>query len=257
MSSYNNGVYWTHGNISNVEYGTLILIMTAVELRFNLWKRINSRVGDFFGRPLPTAYVLSLPFIFWFWLSLLLFVKFDANLLVLRAFNFVGNGLGTGHYLTWVVIALVVTVWGWDNILAGVLIVGLYSALHEAFWYAFYFVAYPGQFVQTFPFYLPFVYLGACLSVGYVLLAHHKSIPSVPTRAILEMLALFIVIDAMWLLAGFPVTISLTTGGTEYFTNLFVNLIEDNSWVVPAVPLVVAGILRLRISLNLRKRRAI
>jgi hypothetical protein len=229
--------------------------MTFVELRFNLWKRINSRVGDFFGRPLPTAYVLSLPFIFWFWLSLLLFVKFDANLLVLRAFNFVGNGLGTGHYLTWVVIALVVTVWGWDNILAGVLVVGLYSALHEAFWYVFYFVAYPGQFSVTFPFYLPFVYLGACLSIGYVLLSHHRSIPSIPTKAILEMVALFIVIDAMWLVAGFPVTISLTTGGTQYFLNLMVNLIEDNSWVVPAVPLVVAGLSKFFASHTLINRK--
>jgi len=184
--------------------------------------------------------------IVWFWLSLYFFVKFNTNLINLRVVNaLVGTGVGTGHWFAWLAIAAIATRWGWDNAPAGFLTVGLYSALHEGFWYVFYYAIYPGQIALTWLFYLPFGYLVLCQSISYLLLSRNRkvderyaSIPKIPTRIFLMTIALFLVTDIMWAMAGFPVTVRLDTGPTPQFPDLSTNLIEDNSWVTPALPLI-------------------
>ena len=232
-------LYWTSGNRNDVILAIVVVIFTALELRYNLWKRINSRIGDFFGRPLPTAYVLSSPFLIWFWLSLLLFVQYDENILLVRAFN-IGQAFGTGHVFVWLTIAAIVTRWGYKDILGGALVVGTYSALHELVWYTFYWLAYPSQFSGTYQFYLPFMVLGLALIGSYFLLSRNGSIATIDRRTFITFILLFVVFDLMWSFAGFPVSVSLIHGGTNLFYSLPVNLVECLSWVMPAIPLVIA-----------------
>ena len=229
-------LYWTPGNRDDALLAIAVVVFTALELRYNFWKRITNRIGDFFGRPLPTGYVLALPFLIWFWLSLVFFVHYNENILLVRAFN-LGSELGTGHIFVWMVLAMIATRWGFKNIVAGFDILGMFGALHEIIWYAFYGAVY--GYTDTY-YYLPFIFLGITLLGAYAFLSRNGSIPTIDRRTIILMIVFFVVMDAMWAIAGFPVPVSLSSGNTPLFLNLQTNLIESESWVIPAIPLIMA-----------------
>ena len=232
-------LYWTSGNRNDAILALVVAAFTIIELRYGFWKRITNRIGDFFGRPLPTRYVLALPFVIWFWLTLLLFVHYDENILLVRAFN-LGQEVGTGHVFVWFILAAIFTRWGYNNLVGGFTIVGMFGALHEIVWYAFYAVVYQSEVSGTYLFYLPFMVLGLSLTVSYVVLSRNGSIPTVDKRTLLTIAIFFIVLDSMWAVGGFPVTVDLAHGNTPLFYNLTVNLVENYSWVVPAIPLIIA-----------------
>lgn len=242
--------YWTTGNRDDVIYGVGLLVFMVIEKKYNPLKKLKSSVGDFFGRPYQRIWALSLPFVIWFWLSLIFFVKYDTNLLLLRVFN-IGVSLGTGHWFFWLMAAALVTVYGWDNIVSGIMVVGLLSALHEPIWYLFYYLVYPAETAQAFLFYLPFVFLCGAMLIAYFVLSHNGSIVKIPTSTLLQVFLIMVVFHALWALAGFPVSIDLITGGTQYYLSLSIALIENLSWVIPGLVLLVAGILP-KIRLNKR-----
>jgi len=170
------------------------------------------------------------------WFTFVLYVSYDKNLLVLRQFD-LGSVFGTGHWFTWVIMAVVLTRWGWNDIVSGLFIVGAFSALHEMVWYVFDGLTYPGQLEVAFWYYVPFIALGGVLVCCYVALSWKGKMAHVPVKSWVLCLSTFFIFDALWALAGFPVTVSLTTGGTAFFGNLAVNALEDLSWVIPGMTL--------------------
>ncbi|GEM_PF-1911881 len=244
--------FYTPGNVHDILYAIALLIFVAIEVRFSPLRKLARSTGDFFGHPYPRIWALSMPFVIWFWLSLLFFVHYDANILVLRVFD-IGGTLGTGHWFIWLMFAALVTRYGWDNIIQGGIVIGLVAAMHEITWYVFYYIVYPAESSLAFVFYLPFIFLCCAFVVAYFVLAYPWSVTirtriikgpcsivRIPTNTLVTVMAVIVVFDALWALAGFPVTIDLVTGGTSLYLSLLDNMVENASWVIPCLILLVA-----------------
>ena len=180
-----------------------------------------------------------MPFVAWFWLSLVFFVNYDANILILRVFNF-GGTFGAGHWFIWLMFAALATRYGYNNIVQGGVVIGLLAAIHEITWYVFYYLVYPYESSLAFVFYLPFIFLCCAFVVAYIVLSRNGSMITLPKNTLVTVVAVTVVFDALWALAGFPVTIDLVTGGTSLYGSLIVNMVENMSWIVPCLIVLLA-----------------
>lgn len=231
--------FWSAGNVHNLVFAVAVAAGTGIELKWGFLGKIRAYDWQFgrMRRLLPKPYVLlSANFAAWFWVTLFLFVDYDKNVLLVRVADF-GLTLGTGHVLAWAAIAAVFTVWGWSDLSAGFLAVGVFSSLHELLWYFFYAFAYGSELFTAYPYYVPFMLLGISLTVSFLLLKKGKRIRGPSAKQLIMCISVMAVFDAMWLLAGFPVTVDILHGGTGLFGNLQTNLIEDLSWVMPGMVL--------------------
>src|SRR5208337_2475647 len=123
----------------------ILIAFTAIELRYSLLEKFKGHRAEFFGGRMVRPYLLySVALAVAMWFTFVLYVSYDKNLLVLRQFD-LGSVFGTGHWFTWVIMAVVLTRWGWNDIVSGLFIVGAFSALHEMVWYVFDGLTYPGQ----------------------------------------------------------------------------------------------------------------
>lgn len=222
------------GNQHDIEVAIGLLVFTAIELKWSPLKRFKDhRAKFYFGKELWTWAMLSSGVCVWFFLNLVLFVRFNGSLVTQRVFNFGPQPLGAGYWLTWLVIAVVVTRWGWDNIASGVMVMGLVGSIHEWLWYVFYTIAYPSQLLYDY-YYSPFMVLMVALVVCYFLLSRHGSIRSLGTERIIMMIAMVVAFNSVWLAGGFPVSIFLDGPG-PLFGNVLVGIIETLSWVTLGV----------------------
>ena len=78
------------------------------------------------------------------------------------------------------------------------------------------------------------------LKVGKRTVTGPCSIVRIPTNTLITVLAVIVVFDGLWALAGFPVTIDLVTGGTSLYASLLDNMVENASWVIPCLILLLA-----------------
>jgi hypothetical protein len=246
--------FWSVGNIDNVIYTAIIISLTLVEVHYGVLRRLLKKQMNFSNdivlgplmRRLPGSQPKLVPLIpiassavvTWFWLSLVFLVHYNMNLQLVRVANFV-VAAGAGHFFAWLAIAAIVTRWGWDNIVQGGLIVGVYSALHEFYFYVFYTAAYFSEVTSTLVFYLPFNLLTTTMCVCYYVLVKKQTVKSVGKERIFQVLIILTVFNAMCLIGGYPVTVSTVTGPGPLFFDLPTNILENIGWVLPALPLIV------------------
>lgn len=243
--------FWNSGNVSNLELSAILLAAVILESKLHLLPRLRPplvpgqiiRIGikNLIRKgtilPLQLAYFVfsvffSMSFVIVdFWLT-----KFNENLILLRAFN-VGEFIaakGIGHWLVWFVLLVVFLRYGWADVIHGAFSVGLLVALHEGLWYVAYSLAYTDQAAVTLYYYSPFFILFGALALGYF-----KMSDVIPHDRIKRTILIGLAVYAVWLLMGLPVSVNNITGPTDLYYNLFVNGIEDNSWIIMGVSLCV------------------
>ncbi|MGC9145968.1 MAG: hypothetical protein ACP5GS_07675 [Nitrososphaeria archaeon] len=224
---------WSPGNVHDIELAIAILIATPGLVwlkRQKLWHRLNS--SDFFRR----AYVI---FSFFFFLGFVFAMIFFApglytgeNILLVRVFQNIHPNYG--HWLTWLAVFIVYARYGWKDLVKGSFSTGALVAVHEWLWYISYFI------VHTIPvdalvlyYYFPFLIL-----ISSMLLFYYVHVRSIPAWRMRTMILVMIVYYFLWIMAGFPLTLDNVTGVTPFYYSLTVNMIEDASWLIPAVVLI-------------------
>jgi len=163
------------------------------------------------------------------WITIMVvFTNFDMNIVLLRTTLF-----RTGHYMVWASIFLVYLRYGTLDPIRGAFLAGRYAAVHELVWYGAYFWKYPNRILLVTPAYYPFFVFCACLITASFILFPN----AVPWKKMLMFVGVTVVFDALWESAGFPLTVDLAIGKTPLYPDLSTNLVEDDSWVFPAMSL--------------------
>ncbi len=190
--------------------------------------------------------VASMMFLGGFIWAMFFLTKFNQNIIMLRSANVLltseqANALGTGHWLIWVAAFIVYFRYGAPfDFIKGVYAMAFFGALHEGMWYIVY-VSYTGLgslYVNS-----PFLILISGMVFGYLLLFRkdHKTyiLPSenacIPWKKLALILFGFALFYVLWYEAGFPITLDIMTGHTAYYSSPAVNLIENLSWLMPAL----------------------
>lgn len=235
-----NADFWV-ANKNDIYLAVGLLVFLAIELKLKPVKRYKDhRAKFFFGREIWSWAMMSSAFCAWMFLTLYFFVSFNTNITLLRLFNITpDNPNGTGHWFAWLAIAIVFTRYGWKNMLAGASHASFFASIHELIWYGAYFIGNPFLFVDVFPFYSPFIFDLILFVFAYFLLKRNGSIGGFPANRVILGIAVTIALDAMWVLAGFHITVDLGLREmTQYGIDLDVNLNENSGWLALAVILI-------------------
>jgi hypothetical protein len=163
------------------------------------------------------------------WITIMMFfTNLDTNIVMQRT-----TILETGHYLVWASIFIVYLRYGILDPIKGAFITGRYAAIHELVWYVGYFWANPNVIPEVASSYFPFFVFCTCLTIASFVLFPD----AVPRNKMVIFLVATIVFDALWVEAGFPITVDLVDGKTDLYPDLQTNMTEDDSWLIPAVTL--------------------
>jgi hypothetical protein len=235
-----DATFWSAGNIHDLELFFILMVLLALQLRFDLASRLKKLYPDYLWKGFGLYQVLSLSAAGGVVAALFLWTDFDQPLNVLRVGNFLLNGLGAGHWLDWLAISLVfVRFAGWElDLFSAAVLMTFFDAMHEAAWYVFYLIANPQDLFIIGYYYLPFLLDIGFFIAAYFLLVHFKQLEPLPWRTMAYFALTLVVFDSLWVIAGFPITVDTVTGGTPLFLDPSTNLVEHESWFMPALPLV-------------------
>ncbi len=155
------------------------------------------------------------------------------NILLVRVFQNIHPNYG--HWLTWLAVLLVYAKYGWKDVFKGSFTTGVLVAFHEWLWYISYFIVHtPAVDRLVLHYYFPFLIL-----ISAMLAMYFVHVRTLPKRKIYELLAVLVVYYFLWIAAGFPLTLDNITGVTPFYYSLTVNMIEDTSWLIPAVVMII------------------
>jgi len=136
-----------------------------------------------------------------------------------------------GHWLSWVGLIAVMTVFGYFDIIKGVYVAAFVYSVHELSWITAAGIFY-NMVWSIYVHYWPIMIVMVLLLLGYFLA--YRGLPTYKEALVITVILIF---DALWMAAGFHVTVEnwMTPPATIYFSNSIVNVVEVLSWVLPAV----------------------
>lgn len=114
------------------------------------------------------------------------------------------------------------------NGVRGFMVCGLAIAFHELVWFGTYFILHPGTIVGNLQVYGSFI---AAMGVGVAIFFVAKYQKLFSLKFFILWSLPFLIFETYWALIGFPLTLDLVTGVTQYFNSIFVNGLEFLSWV--------------------------
>ena len=223
---------------TSFEVATLFIVLTVLELpSIRLLVAIRAKASSVVvfrrKKAVLTLYaLLSYFFLVGFWVDLMT-APFGVytNIVFVRFFS--------AHWVTLAALLVVVTVIGLFDIVKGIYAALFIGAWHEAIWILSFADAVNSP-LGVLGYYAPsLLMLGAMLAsyyaAGFKVLGRRQEF-----LVVLSMMAF----DVVWLWIGFPVTVANYLGqpNTVYFGSLFVNGVENWSWIVPCATACVAAI---------------
>ena len=156
---------------------------------------------------------------------------FNQNIVMLRTQNYT-DVVGTGHWLIWLAAFIVYARFGVPfDFVKGIYAMAFFGGLHEGMWYITYIVDVAG--IQSLYINSPFLILISGMIFGFLLLFRKQTHLSWTRISLIVFgMAMFYF---MWYFAGFHTTLDIMTGRTAFYYNIDVNMIENLSWVMPAL----------------------
>lgn len=136
-----------------------------------------------------------------------------------------------GHWMSWIGLIAVMTVFGYFDIIKGVYIAGFIYSIHELAWITGAGI-YNGMLWSIYVHYAPIMVVMTLLILGYFLA--YRGLPKYKEVLIVVVIIVF---DILWMMAGFHSTVEnwMTPPATMYYANPIVNVIEVLSWFLPAM----------------------
>lgn len=138
----------------------------------------------------------------------------------------------TAHWFILLAVVVVISVAGFYDIIRGLGSAMFLLGWHELIWMFAAAAAFGTVFLTYF--WIFYVFLGSMIALYYL-----GGFRSMKLKDELMVVGSMIVFDLVWLAAGFPVSVQSYTGWTD-LTNVSTALIENLSWVVPAMIIVFA-----------------
>ena len=226
---------WIDQDWHNLLYAGLVVLSIFIERKYHPIQKFKE--GKFDNALLNGAFVYRIvPFgitfgwIFWLVLGDFEF-GFNGNIIDFRAYN----SYAVGHYLIWLAVFAVWLRYGWNDPLRGLIYCGIVAALHEGVWFVVYYALNFQNFWIVSIYYSPLFALLLSFFLAYHYLLPDKDKLSKEQLGIV--LSVFGGFMLLWGIAGFHITADNVTGITQYFSNIDVNLEEDQSWWVLALVL--------------------
>lgn len=252
--------FWIVGNQRDLEVAAILIVAILLEYRYGLIRKFKEQFSFY--------YVIISFGVFLAWIGNTFGNDFSnytgQNIIVFRIFG----SSTVGHWLVWLSVFVVLARYcSIKDLISGWLIVGVFVAIHEGLWFLAYFVANPQNFYETLFYYSPFLLLLLVMIAAYGVLVprtEYKIFPAyvkpekmtfgaklevwlrnlwrvmpkaekLPRYRIYRTVVFMVIFNILWGLAGFPLTVDNITGPTAYYDSVAISLLEDLSWICPAL----------------------
>ena len=141
-----------------------------------------------------------------------------------------------GHWLSWIAMVIVITRYGYFDIIKGAYAAAFIYSIHESMWVISDAIAYSQYAEGIFLHYIPLL-----LVMGFLLIGYFFAWRGLPRGKEALIIAIVITWDVLWLLAGFHTSVNnyFPNPKTPFYTDPLVNIIEILGWVIPTVVAVI------------------
>ena len=215
--------------LSYVEVGLVVLFVTFIEYLLPINEYLAGK-HVYFYMSYASLVVISI--------GMFGALDYNSNIILMRAAPD-GN---SAHFLSLLAIVLVLYRFGYNDIIKGLSITGAFVAFHELISVGFTLItgAYGASLgitpEQALTFYSTFLFMCATIVVAYFVFDKGKTWKHMYWAMVLLVMYSMIVVFSV----GAVGTLNIL-GPTQYFQNMLKNGVEDGSWILPSIALIVAS----------------